>query len=189
MTATFRTSRGECALDPDKPHVILVGLPGAGKSTVGLAAAERLNRTFLDFDVEIVRREGAPITQIFAERGEHYFRRRERDLTDELRLVGNMILAPGGGWITSPDVVAMLRPPGRIIYLEVSPQKALERLGSDRLSRPLLSRPDPAAELRRLLEARRPLYEAADAVIDTERLAPQQVIDRVVELASVVGVG
>src|SRR5215212_6319648 len=111
MTVTFRTSRGEAALDPDKPHVILVGLPGAGKSTIGLAVAERLDRTFLDFDNEIVRREGAPITSIFASQGEHYFLLRELELTGELRLVGNMMLPPRRGSIAIPDAVPIPRPP------------------------------------------------------------------------------
>jgi shikimate kinase len=189
MTAIFRTSKGEASLDPDKPHVILVGLPGAGKSTVGLQVGEALRRTFLDFDEEIVRRERAPITTIFAEKGEHHFRRLERDLTEELSLVGNMILAPGGGWIANPECVAFLRPPAILIYLKVSPATAIKRLGAERGSRPLLNRPDPLGELKRLLTARQALYEGADLTIDTEVIAQQRVVDKVIELASGVRAG
>ena len=76
MTPTFRTSQPGSAADPTKPHLILVGLPGSGKTTVGQAVAERLGRTFLDLDQEIERREGRSIAQIFAENGEQYFRKR-----------------------------------------------------------------------------------------------------------------
>ena len=187
MTGTFRTSQGVSAVDPRIPHLILVGLPGAGKSTVGLAAAERLGRTFLDLDKEIERREGATISALFAERGEHYFRQRERELTEELKLVGNMVLSPGGGWITNPEVVALLRPPARIIHLKVRPETALERLGPERQTRPLLMRPDPLAELKKLHAEREALYMAADWTIDTERLAIQRVVDKVAELAATLG--
>jgi shikimate kinase len=187
MTGTFRTSQGVSAADPRIPHLILVGLPGAGKSTVGLALAERLGRMFLDLDKEIERREGATISALFAERGEHYFREKERALTEELRLLGNMVLSPGGGWITNPDVVALLRPPARIIHLKVRPETALERLGPERQTRPLLMRPDPLAELRRLHTERQALYMAADHTIDTERLTVQQVAEKVAELAATLG--
>ena len=111
MTATFRTSQIVSALDPSKPHIILVGLPGAGKSTVGTILAQKLGRTYLDFDIEIERREGMPIAQIFGELGEGGFRELELKLTEELKDLGNMVLAPGGGWITQPQVVALIRPP------------------------------------------------------------------------------
>jgi shikimate kinase len=106
MTDTFRTSRTVSALDPGKPHLILVGLPGSGKTTIGAMLAERLGRTFLDFDAEIERREGMPVASIFAQRGEQAFRVLERKLTEELRDVGNMVVAPGGGWAADPSVVA-----------------------------------------------------------------------------------
>lgn len=185
MTPTFRTSQPGSEADPSKPHVILVGLPGSGKSTVGAAVAERLGRTFLDFDVELERREGRSVSQIFAEEGEGYFRRKERDLTEELRLVGNMILAPGGGWIGDGGVVAMLRPPGRLVYLRVRPATALTRLGPNRALRPLLSRPEPLVELERLYRARQAAYEGADETVDTELYGLQKVIERVAELASI----
>src|SRR5690349_25013537 len=105
MTDTFRTSKTVSSIDPGKPHIILVGLPGAGKSTVGGLLAQKLNRTFLDFDLEIERREGVAISQIFGERGEAGFRQLERALTEELVQFGNMVLSPGGGWISQPDVV------------------------------------------------------------------------------------
>jgi shikimate kinase len=162
---------------------VLVGLPGAGKSTVGKAVAERLGRTFLDFDLEIERREGKTIAEIFGEKGEGHFRELERALTEELRLMGNMILAPGGGWVSNPDVVRLIRPPARLIYLRLRPETALKRLGSERSTRPLLMRPDPLGELRRLLDARKAAYESADHVIEAELLDVEEVIKRVSSLA------
>ena len=111
MTATFRTSQSVSDTDVGKPHLILVGLPGAGKSVVGEALAERLNRSFLDFDREIERREGSSISEIFAVSGEPHFRQMEVALTLELRQYGNMVVAPGGGWVTNKGVVEIIRPP------------------------------------------------------------------------------
>lgn len=179
MTDTFRTSRSVSALDPDEPHIVLVGLPGSGKSTVGALLAERLNRTFLDFDLEIERREGMPVSLIFAERGEQAFRQLERRLTEEVSTLGNMVLAPGGGWVSDPAVVALVVPPARLVYLRTRPETALKRLGSAVGTRPLLSRPDPAGEMQRLLEQRRAQYQAAELEVGTEALTPQQVTDEI----------
>jgi shikimate kinase len=184
MTPIFRTSQPGSAADPSKPHVILVGLPGSGKTTVGQAVAEQTGRTFLDLDQEIERREGRSIGQIFGEKGEPYFRKKERELTEELTLFGNMIIAPGGGWVSDPEVVGMVRPPARLIYLRVRPDTALKRLGPMRMMRPLLTRPDPLAELTRIFDARKVAYESADEMIDTELYGLQRVIEKVVALAS-----
>ena len=182
MMPTFRTSQPGSAVDPSKQHLILVGLPGSGKTTVGQAAAAKLNRTFLDLDQEIERREGRSIGQIFGEKGEAYFRKKERELTEELTFVGNMIVAPGGGWVADADNVALVRPPSQLVYLRVTPESALKRLGPMRMMRPLLSRPDPLGELKRLLAARKEAYESADHVVSTELYDLQRVIDKVVAL-------
>jgi shikimate kinase len=187
MAPIFRTSRPGSAADPSRPHLILVGLPGSGKTTIGQAVAERLGRTFLDLDQEIERREGRSISQIFGEKGEPYFRGKERELTSELTLVGNMVVAPGGGWVGDPENISMVHPPSRIIYLRVTPEAALKRLGPLRSMRPLLMRPDPLGELKRLLDARKAAYESADQVVDTELFALQRVIEMVAELAPGVG--
>ena len=189
MTATFRTSQIVSDIELGKPHVILVGLPGSGKSAVGEALAARLNRSFLDFDREIERREGASIAEIFAMRGEPYFRQQEMELTLELRQCGNMVVAPGGGWVTNKGVVEVIRPPSRLIYLRVTPETALRRLGAQRAARPLLSRPDPLGELRRLLSQREKLYGEADHVVSAEVFSIQRVVDKLVELASTIKAG
>ena len=184
MTPTFRTSQPGSTADPSKPHLILVGLPGSGKTTVGRAVAKLTGRTFLDIDLEIERREMRSVGQIFGENGEAYFRKKEREITEELTLVGNMIVAPGGGWVTHPDVVALVHPPSQLVYLRVAPETALKRLGSSLALRPLLSRPNPLGELKRLHEQRQAAYEAADHVISTELFDLQRVIKKVAELAS-----
>jgi shikimate kinase len=178
--ATFRTSQPGSAADPEIPHLILVGLPGAGKSTVGAALARELGRTFLDFDAEIVRRQGMSIADIFAQQGEPSFRELEHKLTEELRDLGGMVLAPGGGWVARPDTVSLIRPPARMIYLRVRPRTALNRMGRSVATRPLLGRPNPAAELERLLVMRRAAYESADVVVDVERVAITEVVRRIV---------
>ena len=173
--ATFRTSQPGSAADPAKPHIVLVGLPGSGKSTVGLLLGRQLNRQFLDFDAEITRREGMSVAEIFGQRGEPSFRQLEHALTRELADVGNMVLSPGGGWVTHPETVALLRPPAMLIYLRVTPATALSRMGASTAGRPLLMRPNPRGELERLLEMRGPVYETADLTVDVERVDAQAV--------------
>lgn len=179
MTATFRSSQIVGAVDPGKPHLVLVGLPGSGKSTVGAMLATKLGRTFLDFDAEIERREGMPISQIFGERGEAAFREMERTVTEEVKGLGNMVLAPGGGWVADPSVVTLIRPPAILIYLRVRPETALKRLAGAMGGRPLLNRPDPLGELNKLLEQRRAAYQASDHEIGTELIGPEDVTDQI----------
>ena len=179
--ATFRTSQAVSAADPSQPHLILVGLPGSGKSTVGALLAERLGRPLLDFDAEISRREGMSIPELFGQKGEGHFRELEHELTRELTELGGMILAPGGGWVTRPDNLRLLRPPGRLIYLRITTSVAVQRMGASTTDRPLLNRPNPRGELDRLLSARIGAYESADLVLNVDHLDPQQVTDRIVE--------
>lgn len=178
---TFLTSRPGSAADPTVPHIVLVGLAGAGKSTVGQLLAEALQRSFLDFDVEITRRCGMSVPEIFGQKGEPYFRQQETTLTRDLAETGGMVLSPGGGWITSEENRTLLCPPARMIYLKVSPEVALHRMGAATASRPLLNRPDPRGELESLLESRRALYELAELAIVVDRLDAQRVTERILE--------
>ena len=154
-----------------------------GKTTIGRAVARRLGRQFLDFDQEIERRSGMDVREIFRVKGEEHFRELEFELTKELSATGGMVLAPGGGWITQQSSVELLRSAGRIIYLRASPEAVARRLRRVE-TRPLLAGRDPVVALRELYEKRRALYETADTVLDTETLARQQLIAKVVELAS-----
>ena len=156
-----------------------------GKTTIGKAAAKQLGRQFLDFDKEIERRAGMDVREIFRLRGEEHFRAMEFALTEELSTTGGMVLSPGGGWITQEKSVELLRPAGRIIYLRASPEAVARRLRRVE-TRPLLAGRDPVVALTELYQKRRTLYETADAVLDTERLARQQLIAKVVELASTI---
>ena len=178
---TFLTSRPGSAADPSLGHLVLVGLAGAGKTTVGELLAEALERSFLDFDVEITRRCGMSVPEIFGQRGEPWFREQETALTRDLAETGGMVLSPGGGWILGEENRALLCPRARLIYLKVSPEVALHRMGAATANRPLLNRPDPRGELERLLETRRPLYELAELVVSVDRLDAQRVTERILE--------
>jgi len=170
-------------------HLVLIGLPGAGKSTVGPLLAERLGVGFFDFDAEIERRAGRSVPAIIRTDGERVFRELERKLTAELASADAAVLAPGGGWVTRPDTVALLRPRARLVHLKVTPEAAIRRLGSARVARPLLDGEDPLARMTALEAARRTAYGSADWVIDTELLTVQRVIDIIVELVSAPGAG
>ena len=181
MTVSFRTSQVVSAADPRKPHIVLVGLPGAGKSTVGKLLGEKLKRTFLDFDLEIERRQGKPITAVFGELGEAGFRELERKLTAEVRELGNMVLAPGGGWITDPETVALIRPPAVMVYLRLRPETALRRMASAATGRPLLNHPDPARELAKIFETRKSAYQQADLEVSVEIHTAEQVAQEIAD--------
>jgi shikimate kinase len=160
-----------------------VGLPGAGKTAVARALGEVMGRRVLDFDAEISRREGESIADIFGSEGEAHFRKLERTLTEELRETGGMILAPGAGWIANEGCLALLRPPSIAIYLKVRPEIAIARMGAAAAERPLLRRPDPEAEVRRLLEAREALYMQSNHTVSTDKMTQSQVVDCIVALA------
>ena len=167
-----------------EPHVILVGLPGVGKSSAARRAARKLLRPFLDFDREIEAREGMTVERIFAERGEAAFRACELALTRELAARGGMVLAPGGGWVTSAEAVALLRPPAMMIYLRMRPEIALSRLRQAKRPRPLVQTADPLATMRRLLAERETAYLAADHVLDVASMTPTSLVAEIVRLAA-----
>ena len=123
------------------------------------------------------------VREIFRTEGEEHFRALEFALTEELSGSGGMVLSPGGGWITQRRSVELLRSAGRIIYLRASPEAVARRLRRVE-TRPLLAGRDPVVALRELYEKRRALYETADVVLDTESLVKQQLIAKIVELAS-----
>ena len=163
------------------PHLVFVGLAGSGKTTIGRGTAERLGREFLDLDQEILRREGkASVGEVFRARGEAYFRQLETDITLELAKRTSLVIAPGGGWIMTPRSVEAMRPVSYLVYLKVTPETALRRIGEDVGNRPLLDHPDPLGELRRMLETRGPKYEGADLVIDAEQGSAAEIIDQLI---------
>ena len=148
---------------------MLVGAPGAGKSTVGRALADRLGLDFVDVDAVIVQRVGKPIGDIFADEGEEAFRALEEQVTAEL-LDRPGVLALGGGAVLSPQTRSALRG-RRVVWLRVGLAAAVKRVGMD-TARPLLLG-NVRGRLLALLNQRAPLYaEVATQVIDTDELDP-----------------
>lgn len=166
-------------MEATRPNVILVGLSGSGKTSIGRAAARELHWPFVDFDTEIEHREHASVPDIFARHGEARFRELEQELTKELVTCSGTIMSAGGGWVTNRESVALLRATGRIIYLRASPELLVRRLAAARVRRPLLQGPDPLNTLTTMYEARRSLYEEADLVIETEVFDRKQLVDQV----------
>ncbi len=150
-------------------NIFLVGLMGAGKTTVGKALAKRLNKRFVDSDHEIEARTGATIPLIFEIEGEASFRRREAEVIRDLTAQDDIVLATGGGAVLNPDSRALLKQRGTVIYLRASVGNLLQRTSHDR-NRPLLQKGDPRKTLEELTRVRDPLYnEVADFIIDTGR--------------------
>jgi shikimate kinase len=157
-------------------NIYLVGLMGAGKTTVGRQLARRLGRDFLDSDHEIVERTGVPVSTIFEIEGEEGFRRRERQAIAELAAMPGIVLATGGGAVLNPENRRNLRDTGWVVYLNVPPALLYERTRHDR-NRPLLRVADPLARLEELYALRDPLYrETAHFIVDGGRLVASGIV-------------
>jgi shikimate kinase len=160
----------------DRTNIYLVGLMGAGKTTVGRQLAKRLGRRFLDSDHEIVARTGVPVTTIFEIEGEEGFRRREAQTIRELTAEEGIVLATGGGVVLQPENRSRLHESGWVVYLNVPPALLFERTRHDR-NRPLLHVPDPLRRLEDLHAVRDPLYrEAAHFIVDGSRLVASGIV-------------
>lgn len=148
-------------------NIYLVGMPGAGKTTVGRHLARRLQRTFIDADHEIEARTGVRIPVIFDIEGEQGFRQRESKVIAELAHESNLIIATGGGAVLRPENRAALRQGGTVIYLHATPRLIFERTRLDP-NRPLLQVADPVQKIEELFALRDPLYrEVADIIINS----------------------
>jgi shikimate kinase len=167
-------------------HLVLVGLPGAGKSTVGPRVAQALGREFVDLDAEIERAAGRTIPEIFARDGEAAFRALERAESRALLAPGGrpVVLAPGGGWIEDAANRALLGREATGVYLAVSPGVALARMGAAVEGRPLLAGDDPAKKLSELAHRRNPLYLQCQHTVSVDSMTPDQVVSSIVALAS-----
>jgi shikimate kinase len=157
--------------------VVLLGLPGAGKSTVGRILAQRLGYQFIDLDEEIAKTAGTTIAEIFHSKGEEAFRLLERQLTYGLSSVRRSVLAPGGGWIANPGVREALAADALLVWLRVSPEEAVRRVATSGVARPLLAGPDPLAAIRALGAARNPQYAAADRTVDVDGRSPDAIVN------------
>lgn len=162
-----------------KPELVVIGPPGAGKTTVGTAVARALDVPFRDTDADIEAATGKPIAEIFIDDGEEHFRALEREAVSVALAEHGGVLALGGGAILDEGTRALLRR-HRVVYLAVGHADAAQRVGLNR-DRPLLLG-NPRARLRALLEARRPFYEqAATFTVDTGGRSTDEVTDLVVQ--------
>lgn len=160
------------------PLVVLVGPPGAGKTTVGALLATRLGVGFRDTDADVEVAAGSTVAEIFVDAGEQRFRELERDAVRTALADSSGVLAIGGGAVVGAGIRAALGD-HPVVFLDVDMHDAVRRVGLSR-DRPLLLA-NPRAQLKRLLDARRPLYEeVASVTVTTGGRSPEQVADEVV---------
>jgi shikimate kinase len=163
-------------------HVVLVGLPGSGKTTVGQLVAEKLSAPLIDIDQLLVREMGMPIAQMFGMVGEVKFRQMERDAVRTARTREGCVIVPGGGWAAQPGELDAARADSLLLYLKCDARVAAKRTeaGADR---PLLMGVDPEQQIKKLLAEREPFYLLADYVLEAGKDPPEAVADQVVQHA------
>lgn len=166
------------------PHnlpIFLVGMMGAGKTTIGKSLARALQRDFLDLDHELEARCGVKIPVIFEIEGESGFRKRERQVLNECTIRPGIVLATGGGAVLASENRQALRGRGIVVYLRATVDELYRRTSRDR-NRPLLATADPKGTLRNLLQFREPLYqEVADLIMDTGTVSVSILVGQLLE--------
>ena len=166
---------------PLRKVVALLGLRGAGKSTLGPEVARHLGVPFFELDALVAREAGMPLATIFEMHGEAWFRRLEHDvLRAFLETHPAAVLATGGSIVTAPETYALLRKRATTVWLRAKPQDHWDRVLRQGDARPMRNRANAMSELKSLLRLRRPLYALADHVVDTSSATFEEAATRVV---------
>lgn len=158
--------------------IVLVGIMGCGKSTIGKRLAQRLGLDFVDADSEIERAANMSIAEIFAAHGEPYFRSGEERVIARLLREGPLVLATGGGAFMSTATRAEIAAHGLSIWLKVDFQTAMARVRR-RTTRPLLQTPDPEGTMRKLMADREPVYAKAELTVVSKEVPHDVVVDEI----------
>ena len=156
-------------------RVVLVGLPGAGKTTVGRLLAKELGWDFVDVDAEVEREQGLDIPAIFREQGEAGFRVHEARAVRMALERRRLVVAPGGGWAAQPGAIEAVPAGTLLLWLQVDARQAATRLQLDRVQRPLLAQGDMVSRLEQLDGERTAAYARADVVVRTDDTTPEAV--------------
>ena len=162
-------------------NIFLIGFMGTGKSTIANGLGKMYSMNVLEMDEEIVRREGVTIPEIFASKGESYFRELETKLLMEVPNHGSMIVSCGGGVVLKEENVAQMRKLGTVVLLTATPETILERVKDDE-NRPLLQGNKNVTHIKSLIDQRRDKYEAAaDIVIAVDHKNVQEICEELIQ--------
>jgi XRE family aerobic/anaerobic benzoate catabolism transcriptional regulator len=182
LAEALQTSPAELVRDPGPPAVqpiALLGLRGSGKTTIGKKLARRLRVPFVELDQHIETRAGLGLDEIFSLHGEQYYRRLEHDaLTDLLSKPAPMVIAVGGGLVTSADSFALLRQHATTVWLKARADDYWDRVAQQGDRRPMNEHPQAREALHELVRRREPLYAKADITVDTSGLSVTEAVDR-----------
>lgn len=162
-------------------NIVLVGLSGSGKTTIGNILSKYSNYLFTDTDEVIVKLQNRSINEIFAENGEEYFRDLETEVTKEVSKRGNQIISTGGGIVLREENLINLKQNGIVFYLKTSVETLIKRLDGDN-SRPLLKTNDIKTKLENMLQIRGSLYEKADIIIETDKISAEETAKEILRI-------
>jgi len=162
-------------------NIILIGFMGSGKTAVGQELARQLKLKYLDTDILIEKSGGKKISEIFAQKGEEHFRKLETEVVKALEDYDGFVVSTGGGIVLKEENVKMLKKAGPLVLLWAEPEAVIKRIGHQR-HRPLLAVDDPAAEAKKILGQRKPIYQkAADFTVDTSNLKIEEVVSEIIK--------
>lgn len=167
-------------------NIILTGMMGSGKSTIGRILAERLGWLYVDTDSLITLEAEKEITELFATKGEAYFRRLEKEALLAALKGDRQVIATGGGAVLDQNNRKAMRKNGRVIYLRTGIEELLNRLGRGE-DRPLLNGFEIRERLTRLLAEREEFYRQAEIIIDTDQLSPEEVVEKILHKIDTLG--
>jgi shikimate kinase len=179
-SATGGISEAEIVPNLGHRSIVLIGMMGVGKSSIGRRLGARLSIPFIDADAEIEKAAGMSIADIFARHGETAFRSGESRVIARLLDSGPQVLATGGGAIMNPETRALIKEKGISVWLSAELDLLMRRISKRKVERPMLHTADPAATLRELLAEREPIYAQADLAVQSREVPHDAVVAEIV---------